>query len=938
VRLKSLTLKGFKSFPDRTQLDFGPGVSVVVGPNGSGKSNITDAVLWAMGEQSPLAVRGSSMQDVIFGGAPGVQARSAAEVEIVLENSDDGLDLPVSEISIVRRLERAGEGSYRLNGARCRLGDVIEALSDTGLGKETHSVISQGRVESIVTSKPHDRRLLIEEAAGLGKHRKRRRRARLKLERTQQNLDRALDVEREARSRLRPLKRQAEAAELRERLERQMLEARLALARERGAQLAGELAAAQRSASQAREARGEVQATLAQISERRSGAERALAERASRHDALARVLLQARSAQERLALRKDQVAASVRALQWRMARAEQQLTALQPQDGEAEPGGEPTQGHVDALQAQLAEIEARREGELQEQLRSLLDDSERQQEALAALEQQLATARAERERAEALVAQAREGSVWSATWQEVRRVIGEGIEHALALDDAQARARAAGEVAEQAEHVARGVVEYALKGLRAAEDVRERAEEQLREAERARSHAAEEHSRTQWLIEQRRAAEQQGPLAVRVAQLQGELAAERRQQQHAQRQAKERQGRVEALRERQRRDEELLPRTERLAAVLADAAEAATARVAQVQTQLAGDGDAGEDMAAQLRSCAAQEAEAHAQLEAASEAVTEVEVAAQRVRDQAHEAQAEVQSIVARLGISEQDASGTDGERLDSEQLEAISARLERLQRRAEQLGPVNPLAAEEYAAAVEHVEEMEARREDLETGMRELRGVIADTDREIQRSFQETFQAAAENFSRLAAELFPGGSGRLRLISEAHAPRAVLGGQPLDGETGETGETADSEQPVADDDEFEDAPEDRMEFDTQGVEIEITPAGKTTKRLSLLSGGEKSMTALAFLFAVFLARPCPFYILDEVEAALDDLNLDRFLALLRRYSDRAQFIVITHQKRTMEAADWLYGVSMGGDGVSKVVSRRLPAERTPPREVAALA
>ena len=153
MRLKSLTLKGFKSFPDRTRLDFGPGVSVVVGPNGSGKSNVTDAVLWAMGEQSPLAVRGQSMQDVIFGGGRGVQARSAAEVEIVLDNSDGTVDLPLSEISIVRRLDRAGEGGYRLNGARCRLTDVIEVLSDTGLGKETHSVISQGRVEQIVTSK-----------------------------------------------------------------------------------------------------------------------------------------------------------------------------------------------------------------------------------------------------------------------------------------------------------------------------------------------------------------------------------------------------------------------------------------------------------------------------------------------------------------------------------------------------------------------------------------------------------------------------------------------------------------------------------------------------------------------------------------------------------------------------------------------------------------
>src|ERR687892_2548872 len=169
MHLRSVTLKGFKSFPDRTRLEFAPGVSVVVGPNGSGKSNITDAVLWALGEQSPNAVRGQSMQDVIFAGAHGIQARTAAEVEVVLDNASEAVDLPAGEISIVRKLSRTGEGEYRVNGARCRLTDVLELLSDTGLGKEMHSVVSQGRVAEIVTSKPRERRLVIEEAAGLGK-------------------------------------------------------------------------------------------------------------------------------------------------------------------------------------------------------------------------------------------------------------------------------------------------------------------------------------------------------------------------------------------------------------------------------------------------------------------------------------------------------------------------------------------------------------------------------------------------------------------------------------------------------------------------------------------------------------------------------------------------------------------------------------------------
>src|SRR6478752_3963248 len=167
VYLKSITLKGFKSFPDRTRLEFGPGVSVIVGPNGSGKSNVTDAVLWALGEQSPLAVRGQSMQDMVFAGGQGVKGRSSAQVEVVIDNSEGRLDTDFSELSISRQIDRSGEGTYRLNGARCRLVDVLEVLSDSGLGKEMHSVISQGKVEAIVHSKPEDRTAMIEEAAGL---------------------------------------------------------------------------------------------------------------------------------------------------------------------------------------------------------------------------------------------------------------------------------------------------------------------------------------------------------------------------------------------------------------------------------------------------------------------------------------------------------------------------------------------------------------------------------------------------------------------------------------------------------------------------------------------------------------------------------------------------------------------------------------------------
>ena len=323
--LKSITLKGFKSFPDRTRLEFGPGVSVIVGPNGSGKSNVTDAVLWALGEQSPVAVRGHSMQDVIFGGAPGRQAGKQAEVELVLDDSEGVLGLGAPEVSIVRRLDRAGEGEYRLAGARCRLVDVIELLSDTGLGKEMHSVISQGRVEAIVTSKPRDRRLLIEEAAGLGKHRKRRRRAQLKLARTQDNLDRALDVEREARSRLRPLKRQAEAAELHARLERQSLEARWELARDHLRALNVDRDAAVAEVGKARERRAALERELESVSERRDAAEQKLAARSAQREELSRRSYAAQSAGDRIAYRAESVKTAQRTIESRLERQRELL-------------------------------------------------------------------------------------------------------------------------------------------------------------------------------------------------------------------------------------------------------------------------------------------------------------------------------------------------------------------------------------------------------------------------------------------------------------------------------------------------------------------------------------------------------------------------------------------------------------------------------------
>ena len=1075
MHLRSLTLKGFKSFPERTRLEFSPGVSVIVGPNGSGKSNVTDAVLWALGEQSPLAVRGQSMQDVIFAGAHGVQARSEAEVEVVLDNAGGAVDLPAGEISIVRKLNRAGEGEYRVNGARCRLTDVIEILSDTGLGKEMHSVVSQGRVEAIVTSKPKDRRMLIEEAAGLGKHRKRRRRAQLKLERTQDNLDRALDVEREARTRLRPLKRQAEAAELHERIARQMDEASWTLAADAARAAAEGLAGAEREVAAARQAAGETERELGEVAEQRKQAEEALAARSSQRERVSSRFYAARSAGERIGLRLESARAAVAGLEERVARREARLTVLR-EEAAADTGDDGAPERVAALEAELgrlaedrkarleaelAELEQRREaagaelarlageaeaavarrrevdaaGETARRERRELDkaaEAARREAArvgaelakvnqflrahagapggavaladglsaepgyelalTAALGPRLRAAvaadvaegerlldRAGRDGGAALVAPGaaatggaaptattgaapaagaerlldrvklegdspsrwlaerlladvwvvdsvdgladgfsgiavtRGGRLWSAATRELRQVPAGGEDRVLAERNRRDGLVADVEKAAQAEQAALARVEAATRAVAEADKGRDEAERAARAAARARDEAAEAERHARWLMDQRRKQPDEGPDAERRAQLQSSIATEKRLAERAERERAERARRIELDEARLARDAELRPAAERLAAALEQARAAIATRTEALGAELEADRAAGEKLAGELRACATRESQVHARLKERGEAVTRGEVRAQQARDAAGDARAELERLAERLGLEAEPAA----EPLPESERADLQGRIERLQRRREQLGPVNPLAQDEYKEAVAHVEELEGQREDLENALRELKGLIRDTDRRIQEAFEETFTAAAKNFEEVATQLFPGGRGRLRLVREDTGPRPVLGGGDADEEAPDLEDRVEAEAEAEEDGS---GPGDDL-----GVEIEITPAGKATKRLTLLSGGEKSLTALAFLFAVFLARPCPFYILDEVEAALDDLNIDRFLKVLGQFSDRAQFIVVTHQKRTMEAADCLYGVSMAGNGVSRVISRRLP-------------
>ncbi|HEX6206070.1 MAG TPA: AAA family ATPase [Solirubrobacterales bacterium] len=766
--LKSISMKGFKSFPERTTLEFSPGVSVIVGPNGSGKSNITDAVLWALGEQSPGAIRGASMQDVISAGGKGIGQRRAAEVEVTIDNSDGRAATEFSEIAVERRLDRSGDSGYRLNGARCRLADVTDVLSDTNLGREMHSVISQGRVETIIHSKPRERRLLIEEAAGLGKHRKRRRRAELKLRSARDNLDRALDVEREARARLRPLKRQAQAAELGARIEREELGLRAQLVSEELRFGADRAAAAEKAAAKARGVRGKLEEQLAEVAKRRAAAEERFAARDRERTQAWGLLTKLRGEQEKVAVRVNSLSGREAELEAGLERLRTELGPLTLDVGDGAAPGE----RAKKLEEELGEIGAG------------------------------------------------------------LRTAAEGFEVARSAD-----------AAESAREAALG-------------DVRAGTERASRHARRAEGLLGERHR--------------------------------------------------EALRARVAAGEALLDDVRSVRAAAEAAGAAIRGRVDAIERKVVGGEDDGDAIAEELRACSRQEFELQAQMKETSDELTRAEVEAAHLGDRRAEAERELASIAERLGEEIPPAE----EALSEEARAEIDRKLERLERRRAQIGPVNPLAEQEYDEAREHVEALQTQREDIERSMRELESLIRDIDGEIERAFEETFDATAKNFEEMVEHLFPGGRGRLRRVSL----------RPVRDEERPAGE---QEAPS----DAEPEPEEEEEREELGVEIEVTPAGKSTRKLSLLSGGEKSLVALAFVFAVFLARPCPFYILDEVEAALDDANIDRFLQLIRRFSDRAQFVIVTHQKRTMDAADVLYGVSMGGDGVTKVVSRRLPRE-----------
>ena len=1145
MHLKTLTIKGFKSFASSTTLRLEPGITAVVGPNGSGKSNVVDALTWVMGEQGAKNLRGGSMADVIFAGAGSRPALGRAEVSLTIDNTDGALPIDYTEVTISRTLFRGGGSEYRINGSPCRLLDVQELLSDTGLGRQMHVIVGQGQLDAVLSATPEDRRSFIEEAAGVLKHRKRKERALRKLESMAADLARVADLTQELRRQLGPLARQAAIArrarsiqvEVRDATARlladdvvqaqSLLEAgdedKEALARRRSAveeaervararlselaaiettsaqrlaraggiweeltgaaqslgaladvagerirllasaptpshgtdpeelerraeaagreeaELADTLEAARTALSDATRVRAdaetaekaadqELSAAQRRVSERRETIARAggrVASARSRHEASLAALEQARSALRAAEAREDSaraalaeaggeaepaqaaadgvqdatVPAKAPAEAGLAADAEAALGGLDharsqdlgavrlvladdPSLGGADTDDEAEPAPVDGALAARGLVSPAQPGRLERVLDRLLKDSW--------VVEDLEAARALRAQLPDAVVATRGGDVLAPGWVagagrgassvlELTAAHEEADTEAAAAAQAETEADAALEEARRQEDAARQALSEALSALRQADAEAARAAEAMARLTSAAHAAAEETGRARRALERAEAesvqrtaelaaataalAEVEGgnetaeaaegadgagvsgksgadslERALEAARQEREAAADAARQARAAetdarlalRTAEERErssrGRADSLRAAARRERDQRAAAERaqqrrsaqlaVATHVRDqaraAAEAARASVQQaaderaaIETErsqaLAATNEVREEIDRLTKELGSLTDAAHREEVARAEQRMRLEALAERAMS---ELGLELDPLVEEYGphmlvpelIEDADNASDPGFTTDRDAAQASAGgsdhlgrpyvrseqekRLAKASRDLARLGKVNPLALEEHAALEQRHQFLAEQLADLKRSRDDLLSIVEEIDSRVQEVFTQAYEDTARQFASVFDRLFPGGEGRLVLTD----------------------------------------PDDML---TTGIEIEARPAGKKVKRLSLLSGGERSLAAVALLVAIFKARPSPFYVMDEVEAALDDTNLGRLLEIFTELRRSSQLIIITHQKRTMEVADALYGITMR-DGVTKAVSQRL--------------
>ena len=1114
MRVRQLKLQGFKSFADRTEIDFHEGVTAIVGPNGCGKSNISDAIRWVLGEQRPSAIRGSRMDEAIFQGTSERRAVSRAEVALVVDNSDQRLPLPQEEVEIRRTVHREGGSDYELNRKNVRLKDILDVCRDTGLGANAYAIIEQGMVDSLLSDKADERRHVFEEAAGIGRYKDRRKVAFRRLDSAEGDLSRLEDLISEVESKVRSLARQRRKAERYQEMRDRRLAVEVTVGLQQLELLRSSLSDAQQRLEELTElepgARAELSTAEAELERRRlessevsrqrssraaalEEVNRAIAERerelavaderrahsqrrlhqikterqetrervatlhgeiqslvddlASRRQSVEGLAVRVEEAQERQAVLREQLAAA--------RDAEQETRSRQEELGDriAELKAAAQAGHARAadaderaermgleheeLLAELARLEeqgdlfANRARELAADEEAVLEELESCRERVAALRQEeldarralseaedqenLLTARVsalealereyhgfgptvaaaleDREALEGLVGPLAEmlnlpdqraaavettlGALLQALVVEDDRAIGRirewveehgpesGVLALLRQDEldrvrdllqvlefagepasepvllgrrerlntlrteaeeatrtrearAAARASLAGTV-EEAEAEARGLEEKArgleleLRRLDADEAARsnqrariERSADEL-ERQRAGLTTAAEQARA----EAAAALEEADGFGARLADLQGRrqdaddaLSARQGAWEEVRDEvselrishAREEAGLAELERRKSSAEASLEHAQTRLEALDREESEhqAAVQELEEVRDGRSSDLEAlftrRDDAAATLRGFDEQLSEASAALEALEQRARKLRQVTETSGEERHklelrmaEAAAAEQRIRDRIEVEWDrpfDQLAEAVEPVEGE-LETLRAELAQLVADIERLGPINMLAMEEYDEEKERLDFLHEQRDDLVQARDDLQQAIREINRTAKQLFTDTFDKVRANFRTTFQALFEGGECDVWLAD----------------------------------------PDDPLE---SPIEISASPRGKRTQRIHLLSGGERALTSLALLFAIYLVKPSPFCILDEVDAPLDEANIGRFLGMLNRFKDDTQFIVVTHNPRTMEAADWIYGVTMEEAGVSSIVGVQL--------------
>ena len=1026
--LKSMNLKGFKSFASSTTLNFEQGITCVVGPNGSGKSNVVDALSWVMGEQGAKSLRGGKMEDVIFAGTSGRAPLGRAEVSVTIDNADGVLPIDFSEVTITRVLFRNGSSEYLLNGETTRLLDIQELLSDSGIGREMHVIVGQGQLDAILLANPEERRAFIEEAAGVLKHRKRKEKAIRKLDSMQTNLARIQDLTVELRRQLRPLGKQAEVARkasviqsdvrdaklrlmaddmlrMRNEMElevadenvlrqrKEQVEAELNTARNREIELDAiaasenpQLIAAQENFYRLTAQREQIRGVQNLSSERaRFLAEEAEEAKATGRDpdALdqeARILRseestlanQVRSSQEQL----NTDSSSLKAIEEKLALEENRVSAALRAIADQREGTARQEGHINGLRSRIdattgevsrltsakdlveirlknyrenfAQIETQISAlsssepgldslfdKLKAELKNsennlkLLSDKLQSTEKLRAGSLGRLTAFKEISELVQSVSNSELISKISALTteceQEVNKVnadcdrikfelsgLNEELnkvnkEYELVLsklnDSDAAMTGLAEQLAISGQNVKNTVEELdrLCSALGAANDQKNSDERDLAAAiaqfeshqtpvepdltnlEDLRSQVSAARSKeVETRLSLRTIEERKDAIAQRAIALENQAAAERESESRS---ISRRENRAQA------------------AITAQEIADTAYEALIQIESSISRSGIERERLEASRSSREGEilnlrtiSRELAVELEKLTSSVHRDEIARaeQRLRIEQLETKAveelgiDVQTLISEYGPNNDVPTFYENEQGEFVPGDLIPYRRDQQEKRLAQaersltlLGKINPLALEEYSSLEERLRYLAEQLEDLKKTKKDLLDIIKEVDDRVQQIFTEAYEDTAREFEIVFSRLFPGGDGKLILTN----------------------------------------PSDML---TSGVDVEARPPGKRVKRLSLLSGGERSLVAVALLIAIFKARPSPFYVMDEVEAALDDTNLGRLLGVFEELREKSQLIIITHQKRTMEIADALYGVTMRGDGVSEVISQRI--------------